>query len=56
MFSKKEYLVQVNHYYATIEYQGHGTPHMHLAVSIICKAFILINIYSSGLRERVPLK
>ena len=36
---------EVNHYYAMIEYQGHGTPHMHLVVSIICKAFILINIY-----------
>ena len=36
---------EVNHYYATIEYQGRGTPHMHLAVSIIYKTFILINIY-----------
>ena len=26
---------EVNHYYATIEYQGRDTPHMHLAVSII---------------------
>ena len=24
----------VNHYYGTIEYQGRGTPHMHLAVCI----------------------
>ncbi len=23
---------EVAHYYATIEYQGHGTPHTHLAV------------------------
>ena len=23
---------EVSHYYATIEYQGHGTPHTHLAV------------------------
>ena len=31
---------EVNHYYATIEYQGRDTPHMHLAVSIIiCKIF-----------------
>ena len=37
----------VNHYYATIEYQGRGTPHMHLAVSIICKAFNLINLYTA---------
>jgi len=37
----------VNHYYVTIEYQGHGTPHMHLAVSIICKAFNLINLYTA---------
>ncbi len=37
----------VNHYYATIEYQGRGTPHMHLAVSIIRKAFNLINLYTA---------
>ena len=37
----------VNHYYATIEYQGRGTPHMHLAVSIICNAFNLINLYTA---------
>jgi helitron helicase-like protein len=37
---------EVNHYYATIEYQGRGTPHMHLAVFIICTC-ILINIYTA---------
>jgi len=37
---------EVNHYYATIEYQGRGTPHMHLAVFVICKC-ILINIYTA---------
>ena len=37
---------EVNHYYATIEYQGRGTPHMHLAVFIICEC-ILINIYTA---------
>ena len=49
---------EVNHYYATIEYQGRGTPHMHLAVSIYHLQSIHSNqyIYSSGLRERVPLK
>ena len=25
----------ISHYYATIEYQGHGTPHTHLAVDIL---------------------
>ncbi len=25
----------MSHYYATIEYQGHGTPHTHLAVHFI---------------------
>jgi hypothetical protein len=49
---------EVNHYYATIEYQGRGTPYMHLAVSIYHLQSIHSNqyIYSSGLRERVPLK
>ena len=37
----------VNHYYAIIEYQDRDTPHMHLAVSIICKSFVLINIYTT---------
>ena len=38
---------EVNHYYATIEYQGRGTPYMRLVVSIICKAFNLINVYTA---------
>ena len=35
---------EVNHYYAAIEYQDRGAPHMHLAVFIICKIFNLIFI------------
>jgi hypothetical protein len=37
----------VNHYYIIIEYQDRGTSHMHLVISIICKVFNLINMYTA---------
>ena len=35
---------EVSHYYATIEYQGRGTPHTHMAVHDLCYMFFLTSV------------
>jgi Helitron helicase-like domain at N-terminus len=35
---------EVSHYYATIEYQGRGTPHTHMAVHGLFFSFILTSV------------